>query len=68
MQVEGQTLQTSPQGVKRSAEAVLQCDSDTRVRSSNEPVPDSGTAMNSMMTNEQCERRVQPRPLSDDSN
>ena len=38
MHVEGQATQASVQGVKRLAEAVLQRDSDTRVRSSNEPM------------------------------
>ena len=59
MQLEGQTVQASAQRVKRLAEAVLHRDSDTRARSSNEPMPDSGTDMNSIVTKEQCGQRIQ---------
>ena len=53
MQLGGQAVQASAQRVKRIAEAVLHRDSDTRARSSNEPMPDSGTDMNNIVTKEQ---------------
>ena len=31
----------------------------TRARSSDDPIPDSGMIMNSIVTHEQCERRIQ---------
>ena len=45
--------------MKRRAEAVRQRDSCTTTRSSNDPMPDSGMDMNGIVTNEECERRVQ---------
>ena len=59
MQVEGQATQAPAAGVKRFAEIVVQRDSDTRDRSSNGPIPDSGMDMNSIVTNEQCEQIIQ---------
>ena len=59
MQVEGQATQAPAPGVKRLAEVVVQRDCDTRDRSSNEPIPDSGMDMNSIVTNEQCEQIIQ---------
>ena len=52
MQVEEQAIEASAQGTMRLAEAFLQCDTDTRARSSNEPMPDSGRNMNSIVTKE----------------
>ena len=40
------------------AEAVLQRDVDTKTRSSNEPMPDIGMDTHSIVTSEQCERRI----------
>ena len=45
--------------MKRLAEAVLQRDSDTRARSSDDPMPHSGMHMHSTVTNEQREQRFQ---------
>ena len=56
VQVEGEA---SAQGVKRRAEALLQRDSDARVRSSTEPIPNSGMHMQKIVTIEQCEQRIQ---------
>ena len=51
--MEGKTTQTSAQVVKRFAEAVVLCDSDTGARSSSGFMPDSGMDMNSIVTHEQ---------------
>ena len=59
MQVEDQATQAPAPGVKRLAEVFVQRDCDTRDRSSNEPIPDSGMDMNSIVTNEQCEQIIQ---------
>ena len=45
--------------MKRLSEEVLQRDSDTRAVSSNDPMSDNGMIMNSIVTNEQCEQRIQ---------
>ena len=57
--MEGHGVRASAQGVKRLAEAVLQRDFDRRARSSNDPMPDSDMDMNSIVTSEQCEQRIQ---------
>ena len=59
VQVEGRAVQAPAQAVKRFADAVLQRDSDTRARSSHDPMPDSGMDMESIVTNEQCEQEIQ---------
>ena len=56
------TVPASAHGVQRFAEAVWPRDSDTRVRSSNVPFTDSGMDTNSIVTNEQCEQRIQSVP------
>ena len=62
MQVEDHAVEASVQGVKETREAVWQRDSDTRARSLNDPMPDSGMDMNSIVMNEQCEQRIQSFP------
>ena len=57
--MEGHAVQASAQGAKRLAEAVLQRDSDTRSRSSSDPVPDKDMERNSIVTSESCKQRIQ---------
>ena len=59
MRVKGHAVQASAQGVKRPLQAELQRDSETRAQSPNVPMPDSDMDMNSMVTSEQCEQRIQ---------
>ena len=68
MQVEDRAVQASAQGAKRLAEVVLQRDSGARHWSCNGPMP-SGIDMNSIVTTEQCEQRVQSvlKELGEDS-
>ena len=62
MQVEDHAVEASVQSVKETREAVWQRDSNTRARSLNDPMPDSGKDMNSIVMNEQCEQRIQSFP------
>ena len=68
MQVEGRAVRASAQGAKRLAEVVLQRDSGTRHWSCNGPMP-SGMDMNSIVTTELSEPRVQSvlKELGEDS-
>ena len=51
LQVEGHAVEAFAQVLKRLAE-------DARARSSNEPMPDGGMDMRSIVTIEQCEQRI----------